>query len=421
MYSTNVKMNDTIQLQQKIIYFKAELAKYQAKVKDYENDYHYSQLKKLKEENLQLMEEKKAISLQLKAASEEFENSLEEFKNQVVTFTEQESSFHSRLSQKQEEIERLKKEKETYEKDLGLKIDAALAKEKEINQHKIAKLEQTINGLKENNEALTSNLQKLNDERKSEEQKHVKFTQKIQSLQNELHDSNKDKSNFKKHNHDLQEEINHLKTKIIQMEDSQKIDTNETEIKLQETHVKLENALKNHQQYEKDISALNQENSDLKTMTSQLKEELLENKNHNKQLTEQITALQKASEDYSSLQEAHDLLKQEMQNSQHHLNEMYIKFNDSHFNHPSNLSSEGQQADDITTINELDILKQLEYQFKELLDQSFEYEEQLDSKFIIIHELENKLNELTQEIEEIQNNTQTEELISNQDDTEWTT
>ncbi|WP_156323855.1 hypothetical protein [Bacillus sp. JCM 19034] len=43
-----------IQLQQKLIYYKSELAKYRSKVEQYENNYHYAQLKELKEENEQL-------------------------------------------------------------------------------------------------------------------------------------------------------------------------------------------------------------------------------------------------------------------------------------------------------------------------------------------------------------------------------
>jgi vacuolar-type H+-ATPase subunit I/STV1 len=100
---------------------------------------------------------------------------------------------------------------------------------------------------------------------------------------------------------------------------------------------------------------------------------------------------------------------------------MYLKFSESNFDQHTDSPAVDHHDDDSTNTKELDILKQVELQFKELLEQSFEYEEKLDSKFVVIHELENKLNELTKEIEDIQNNNQTKELVAEQDDTELRT
>jgi chromosome segregation ATPase len=173
--------------------------------------------------------------------------------------------------------------------------------------------------------------------------------------------------------------------------------------------------MKKQQQYEEEITELKQENSNLKTITSELEQQLTE---QNKELTDKLDALQKDSEDYFSLQKTHEQLKEEMKNSQDHLHEMFLKFNESNFDSYSSLPS--TQTSNYTDYNELDILKQLEYQFKELLDQSFDYEEQLDSKFLLINELENKLTELTNEIEEIQCSIQSEETLPNKEDSELT-
>lgn len=271
MYSDISKLTDTIQLQQKVIYFKAELAKYQMKVKSYENDYHYSQLKKLKEENLQLIDVNNALSL-----------------NNV---------------------------------ELQMNIDN-LIKEQELNQKKLYEFKQLLKDSK----VKDNQINKLND--------------------------------------------------------------------------KLAEALEQIQQYEKALSVLNQEKTELLSFTRQLEKKLVENQTTNIDLTNKIAFFQEESEKYSSLQRTHEILRQEMKSSQENLNEMFIKFKETNFEGNPTLT-EGTSPP--TNIDELFLLKQLECQFKELLAQAFEYEEKLDSNIIIINELENKLNDLTSEIEEVQN------------------
>ncbi|WP_035532545.1 hypothetical protein [Halobacillus kuroshimensis] len=48
---------DAVQLQQKVIYYRSELDKYKKKVQDYQENYHYSMLESLKNENEQLKQE----------------------------------------------------------------------------------------------------------------------------------------------------------------------------------------------------------------------------------------------------------------------------------------------------------------------------------------------------------------------------
>ncbi len=390
LHSNNSRITDTIQLQQKIIYFKSELTKYQAKVKDYENNYHYSQLKVLKEENLQLMDEKEAISLELKTSREDYEKTIADLRSKIETHAEQEQSYNSTLSQKQQEIEKLKKDRKTNEKELKIKIDH-LTKEKQTSLNKISELE--------------SFLQKSNKERDTAQHQ---LTEEIQRIKNELHNSNNTKTHLEKDNHKLKEEIKNLTSKIIQLEEANTINK-DLELLVSDYESKLEEALQRHQQHEEAISEFKQENSKLKTITSQLEHELTENKKQNNELSEKVLVLQEISDNYTSLQKTHEILKEEMKTSQDNLNEMFIKFNESNWEIDSLLPKNTSQITTDTDINELDILKQLEYQFKELLEQSFDYEEQLDSKFLLINELENKLTELTNEIAEIQNNIHQEE------------
>ena len=65
MNSENIKNNDPIQLKQMIIFLKAELTKYEHKVKQYKDSYHYSVIENLEQENAQLTKEKIELTKKL--------------------------------------------------------------------------------------------------------------------------------------------------------------------------------------------------------------------------------------------------------------------------------------------------------------------------------------------------------------------
>ena len=65
MNSENIKNNDPIQLKQMIIFLKAELTKYEHKVKQYKDSYHYSVIENLEQENAQLIKEKNELTKKL--------------------------------------------------------------------------------------------------------------------------------------------------------------------------------------------------------------------------------------------------------------------------------------------------------------------------------------------------------------------
>jgi chromosome segregation ATPase len=70
MLRTSCREDDYHMLQQKIIHLNSELSRYKARVKEYQDDYHYSQLERLKEENISL---KKQLSELEKHGQEERE------------------------------------------------------------------------------------------------------------------------------------------------------------------------------------------------------------------------------------------------------------------------------------------------------------------------------------------------------------
>ena len=62
--SSDDRLNPNI-LHHQIIYLNSELNKYKSKVRDYQEDYHYSQLEKLKNENSHLLKEQQQMKNQM--------------------------------------------------------------------------------------------------------------------------------------------------------------------------------------------------------------------------------------------------------------------------------------------------------------------------------------------------------------------
>jgi len=79
----NIKNNDSLQLQQMIIFLKAELAKHKSEVKKYQDSYHYSVVENLEQENLQLTNEKKELAEELMKLNQEFEKRVSDYKGSV--------------------------------------------------------------------------------------------------------------------------------------------------------------------------------------------------------------------------------------------------------------------------------------------------------------------------------------------------
>ena len=119
--------NDPILLKQKLIFTQSELSRYKAKVKDYQDNYHYLQLDELKDENKTLKEEIKQkdelvltktiamerLNEQLQLALEETSKNREELhsiteENQALTKVV--SELKSTVESKESEIDKWKEE-----------------------------------------------------------------------------------------------------------------------------------------------------------------------------------------------------------------------------------------------------------------------------------------------------------------------
>lgn len=83
MNSEYIKNKDPLQLQQMIIFLKAELAKYKQEVKKYHDSYHYSLAEKLEQENIQLVNEKNMLSEELHTLHKEFEKRTNDYEKHI--------------------------------------------------------------------------------------------------------------------------------------------------------------------------------------------------------------------------------------------------------------------------------------------------------------------------------------------------
>ena len=117
------RLNPTI-LHHQIIYLNSELNKYKSKVRDYQEDYHYSQLEKLKIENRHLLreqqqmtnqiEEMKHINLTLQNRIIEKETLIEQMTKQTEHLNEEITTVSNRLEQAGSDNRESLKEIERY-------------------------------------------------------------------------------------------------------------------------------------------------------------------------------------------------------------------------------------------------------------------------------------------------------------------
>ncbi|UOQ45219.1 hypothetical protein MUN89_04525 [Halobacillus salinarum] len=143
---------DSIQLKQKLIYYKAELEKYKDKVQDYQDNYHYAMLEKLKKENEMLVNDNESLSIQLRASKEEFNRRLQAQENQGKVYKEKGDEM-------QKEITALKDELTTKKKATEELIEEVTAATKELEH-----LKKIRSSLQTKKFSLESQLQKTENE-----------------------------------------------------------------------------------------------------------------------------------------------------------------------------------------------------------------------------------------------------------------
>ena len=431
MNSKESKMKDPTQLQQKIIFFKAELAKYKAKIDDYENNYHYSQLKLLKQENLKLKEEKELnTSFSNKNSDiEKLTNAITNYQERISTLEENlESdrikiknmnkvilSLQTRLTLKQTDVENFEnknmnlqsenhKQKElishyqSMNNDLSIQIEQ-LHKEIQTYKNEKTEFETLSNDLKDKNIQLDTYVTKIEREQQADKQLHQEQNEQINQLQNDLKHHKNRKEDLKKEKLDLLEEIMSLKSTLEKLEKTENMRTmkfNDLQSQVIHYQKKLEEAQTVQQQFEKLNTDLQKENGSLLSENHNLNQKVAGIDKHKKELNEKIQKLQKINERNLSLINSYEWFQDEMTHVKKNQDGIINKIEKIQLDIGLFISTISLLTNEN---NQFSTLTLLEQQFKEILEHSFDYEEILDSKTIQMEELEEKLMDLTHEIE----------------------
>lgn len=190
---------DPIQLQQRLIYYRAELDKYKKRVQDYQENYHYSQLEKLKIENAALREELEQWNNQEAAVKGELSKRIQGFEEQVARYEDQEEKFKNELQEWQKQSTELKTQKRDLlykvqelegslgetrrrlsqsQKDMNLLQVSYIQVQKELQEEKVAKIEA--------DKQIISLRKALADEKKDQEEKQKEFDCTISQSQKNM-------------------------------------------------------------------------------------------------------------------------------------------------------------------------------------------------------------------------------------------
>ncbi|SEA20857.1 hypothetical protein SAMN05421743_103184 [Thalassobacillus cyri] len=245
-------MGDPVQLQQKIIYFKAELAKYKEKVKDYQENYHYAQLDNLKEQNIKLLEDKAELDYQV----EKMEKELQTAEEIIAEQQSDRSRMHIKNKSLQELLQKQESEFRVMKENLIAKNEHIM-KEKEKIQNKAIELEQSNRELQE------------------------KYQKIVKQLENNMNVKQKEEGALEEKCKELAGTIDQLKEQISVHEQTE----TQLKSKLEEYHSKKEASStesldwkKWKQAKEETIESLTQDNLILKSQVDKLKQKLESNK-----------------------------------------------------------------------------------------------------------------------------------------------
>ncbi|MYL30147.1 hypothetical protein GLW03_09980 [Halobacillus halophilus] len=117
---------DAVQLQQKLIYYRSELDKYKKKVQDYQENYHYSMLESLKNENEKLKqesgrwsEEEAVLKGELAKRNQTYQLQLEKAQTQEEQFKAEIKKWQAQVVDLREAEKQEKAERKQVEAELG--------------------------------------------------------------------------------------------------------------------------------------------------------------------------------------------------------------------------------------------------------------------------------------------------------------
>ncbi|WP_394184818.1 hypothetical protein [Metabacillus halosaccharovorans] len=371
--------NETTQLNQRLIYYKSELSKYKSLVEDYQNNYHYSLLRKLKTENRSLLDQIQDVSLQLNNMTKKYENLVK----QHESFSEKEEKSTRIIEDQKKEIVQLIEENNRY-------------------KNKLIEIENQKTTLKNENSKILFKMKNVEKEIQAEKMSRESQEKKINTLQQEIDKIIKDKQQVELYNKELDYS---LKDNIVKLE---RYET--TDIILRDKIATLESVKKSITEQLKEIKNVNydleslntnlqSENKSLSMKNENLEVQLKELKEHNDHFLTKMDKLIQQNENYFTFLESHKKHESNLiqtQNIQQHILTTIEKLQDNISSLIPRISSLHLDQPDNS---ELSVLLHLENQFKKILEYSLDYEGKIDAKTILINELETKLDAFTKEIE----------------------
>ena len=193
--SSDDRLNPTI-LHQQILFLNSELNKYKSKVRDYQEDYHYSQLEKLKIENRHLLEEQQRFTSQMEELNHknltlqnrimEKETLVEPLKQQIEHLKEEKSVVSNRLEQAESENKENTKEIEKHNRtnqQLQSQV-SSLENELVLRSDQQTQSEKMIQKLQDSNQILSIQNKQLTGETLSYKEEIKKMVGQVNQLQN---------------------------------------------------------------------------------------------------------------------------------------------------------------------------------------------------------------------------------------------
>ncbi|AVK87113.1 hypothetical protein C3943_25005 [Lysinibacillus sp. B2A1] len=122
-----VKNNDPIQLQQMLIFLRAELAKYKNEVKRLRDSDYYSLVLRFERENIQLTNQKKELSMELLKLKRDFEKATKSYIDHVQTIEKHKKKQISSIEVLLKEKEKLRAENKLLKQTLKATQDELLS------------------------------------------------------------------------------------------------------------------------------------------------------------------------------------------------------------------------------------------------------------------------------------------------------
>jgi len=128
-----VKNNDPVQLQQMIIFLRAELAKYKNEVKRLRDSDYYSLVLRLERENVQLTKQKKELSMELLKQKRDHERKIKTYYDDIQAREIQKKKQLSSIESLLKELEELRAENKLIKETLKSTKDEFLSVNSDVN------------------------------------------------------------------------------------------------------------------------------------------------------------------------------------------------------------------------------------------------------------------------------------------------